>query len=106
MNVIKPNGHEELYCKEGCFLIYNKENVEKCGKGEWKAINYARNITFNDMYIAWLDKDGKYFHEDITGKFLSVFPKNYTKEPEPTEPKEKVPEDRQMSIFDLPEITI
>lgn len=92
MNKIKPEGHKEIFVHKGEILLQKHENFKLCGKGEWNAINAAKNITFNDTFVTYLDEDNKVQYIELKGWFITVYAYNYTP------PK---PEPQQLTIFDF-----
>lgn len=92
---ITPDGHKEIHVAKGEILLTKYANHKICGKGEWEAITTAKNITFNDVWVTYTDKEGKGHYRELNGWFLEVYA--YT-EPEI---KEATPEDKQITIFDI-----
>lgn len=90
--IVKPNGHEEIYVYRAEILIGKYESIDQCGKDEWKAFVGAKNITFNDIYVTFTDEYGKVQYIELNGWFVTVIAREY--EPPKPEPK-------QLTIFDF-----
>lgn len=98
MRPIKPNGHEEIHVNKGEILLTKHGEFKICGKGELEAINAGRNITFNDLWFTYTDKEGKGHYRELNGWHITVY--EYA-EPHPEPPPEPTLEEKQITFFDL-----
>lgn len=82
---LTPNGHETIFVEEGSFTIKSK----KGDRGE--CITNCKSIQFNDVYITWVDANGKIHYKDYNNRLevLEVDATKYT------------PKEQQISIFEL-----
>lgn len=90
--IVKPDGHKEIYVYRGDIVISKYKSTAQCGNDECIAYTCVKNITFNDIYAAFTDSNGKVQYIELNGWFISVIAREYNP---PT------PAPQQMSIFEL-----
>ena len=94
MRSVKPNGHEELHVKKGLiFLSAHSEGM--LGKAEFDVAE-GTDITFNDVYVTYTDKNKVSQYRELNGWFIKVYVHEKT-DPQPP----KTLEERQMDIFEV-----
>lgn len=90
--IVKPDGHKEIYVYRGDIVMGKYESTKQCGKEEYKVFVAAKNITFNDIYVAFTDETGKVQYIELNGWFISVIAREYNP---------PAPAPQQMSIYEL-----
>lgn len=69
-----PISHNEHHFGSGAIFLQKYEELNKCGRGEWKYTT-GKDITFNDQYVSFINKktnETEYW--ELNGWFLRIYP--------------------------------
>lgn len=105
-----PKEHEEIHIDYASIVIKKYEEFYRCGKGEYEVINYAKNITFNDVFVTYTDYWNEGHYIQLDGRFIEVYPCTFDKDKihalgyDRQEQEVKENQDNQMTIFDFLEV--
>ena len=99
MNGIKPNGHEEITVNRGLILL-TTHDIDMPAVPEFKTID-AYKITFNDIFVSYLDDKGAYHYQDLDKWRIKVYPYGSDRKLIDEPQEEKTLEEKQVTIFDL-----
>lgn len=88
---IVPTSHEERTIAKCEVALSRYDDIRKCKKGDWLFEPNARNVTFNDVFITYLDHNGAYKYFDLSEWFLTI----YTSD----EPQKEIC--KQISLFEI-----
>ena len=92
MRYITPTSHEEMHINSGVVLLILRKEKKVVNEQVFN----AKSITFNDIYVSFIDKEGISHCLEIGEKELRIYPFD-KKEPEPI----KDISERQITFFDL-----
>lgn len=99
MRHIKPTNHDEMHINRGIVLLILRKDKKVVNEQVFN----AKNITFNDVYVSFIDKEGISHCLEIGEKELRIYPfadeemvKGFVKEEQIKDISE-----RQITFFDL-----
>lgn len=69
---LEPDSHDECFVDRGIVFMTKYNEFSLCTTNDYW-VKSGKNITFNDQYVTFVDKEGKVEYRELDGWFLKVY---------------------------------